>query len=96
MVEEHPDLILLDFMMPELDGFEFCRFIRQDPRFKQIPVIAVTGLKNPTDVARMKEAGVNEILTKPFSSEALLEKVEHYRTFKAGLSSGTAPDLPSD
>src|SRR5690242_7898884 len=43
LVEERPHLILLDFLMPELDGFEFCRFVRQDPRFKDVPIIAVTG-----------------------------------------------------
>src|SRR5205814_1439907 len=44
LVEERPDLVLLDFLMPELDGFEFCRFARQDPRFRELPIIAVTGL----------------------------------------------------
>lgn len=79
LVEERPDMILLDFMMPELDGFEFCRFLRQDPRFKDVPVIAVTGLKGDEDQQKMKDAGVNDILTKPFSMDQLVKKIEHFR-----------------
>jgi excisionase family DNA binding protein len=82
LVEERPDLVLLDFMMPELDGFEFTRFIRQDPRFKDVPVIAVTGLRGETDLAKIKAAGVQEILSKPFSEDSLREKIESYRQNK--------------
>ena len=84
LVEERPDLILLDFLMPELDGFEFCRFVRQDPRFKNVPIIAVSGLKGPVDLAKMKEAGVNDILSKPFTEELLLKKVEQFKNSKGG------------
>ena len=79
LVEERPDLILLDFLMPELDGFEFCRFVRQDPRFKDVPIVAVTGLKGEKDQLKMREAGINEILVKPFSHDALLNKIEQFR-----------------
>ena len=79
LVEERPDLILLDFLMPELDGFEFTRFVRQDPRFKNIPIIAVTGLKSPADMAKMKEAGVNDVLSKPVTQDLLIGKVSVLR-----------------
>ena len=79
LVEERPDIILLDFLMPELDGFEFSRFVRQDPRFKDVPIIAVTGLKGENDQAKMREAGVNEILVKPFSHDGLVGKIEQFR-----------------
>ncbi len=79
LVEERPDLILLDFLMPELDGFEFCRFLRNDPRFKDIPVIAMTGLKTQEDQAKMLKVGVNEFLLKPFNSDLLIEKISHYK-----------------
>ena len=82
LVEERPDMILLDFMMPELDGFEFCRFVRIDPRFKDVPIIAVTGLKTDLDQAKMKSAGVNEILSKPFTEKLLIEKIERFRELK--------------
>lgn len=82
LVEERPDLILLDFLMPELDGFEFIRFVRQDPRFKDVPVIAVTGLKTDSDLMKMREAGVNDILSKPFMMEQLIKKVDIFRALK--------------
>ena len=87
LVEERPDLVLLDFLMPELDGFEFCRFMRQDPRFKDVPIVAVTGLKQAADVAKIVQAGANGILSKPFSEAALLEKIEHFRKLKGGDAS---------
>ncbi len=82
LVEERPDLILLDFLMPELDGFEFCRFVRQDPRFKDVAIIAVTGLKSPADLARMKDAGVDDVLSKPFGQDLLTQKIEYFRRGK--------------
>ena len=82
LVEERPDLVLLDFMMPELDGFEFCRFVREDPRFKDTPIIAVTGLKNDLDLRKIKDVGVTDLLNKPFGSQLLIDKVEHFRQLK--------------
>lgn len=79
LVEERPDLVLLDFLMPELDGFEFCQFMRQDPRFKEIPVIAVSALKTEMDMAKMRHSGVTDILTKPFTESQLVEKINLYR-----------------
>ncbi len=79
LVEERPDLILLDLLMPELDGFEFCRFVRQDPRFKDVPIIAVSGLKGEAEHTKIREAGVSDIITKPFSMESLIKKIEHFR-----------------
>ena len=79
LVEEMPDMILLDFRMPELDGFEFTRFVRQDPRFKDVPIVAMTGLKSDADRARMAEVGVNDILSKPFDEAAVKNMVERFR-----------------
>ena len=79
MVEERPHLLLLDFMMPELDGFEFIRFIRQDPRFKNVPVVAVTGLKMQEDLVKIKAAGANDILNKPFTQESLKKIIETFK-----------------
>lgn len=83
LVEERPDMILLDFMMPELDGFEFCRFLRQDPRFKDVPVVAVTGLKGELELQKIRDAGVNDILSKPFSMDQLVKKIERFRPPKS-------------
>ncbi|MFA7001647.1 MAG: response regulator [Candidatus Omnitrophota bacterium] len=91
LVEEHPDLVLLDFMMPELDGFEFCHFMKQDPRFKDIPIMAVTGLKGDEEMKQMKASGVDEILLKPFTQDVLVSKIEHFRQRKAA---GRGPRRP--
>lgn len=79
LVEDRPNVILLDFRMPELDGFEFCKFVREDPRFKDVVIIAVTGLKGEEDHAKMSAAGVQDVLHKPFSVDQLLDKINHYR-----------------
>lgn len=86
LVEERPDLVLLDFLMPELDGYDFSRFVRQDPRFKDVPIVAVTGLKADHDLNKMKEAGVNEVISKPFSEDQLVTVIERYREAKGGGS----------
>lgn len=82
LVEERPDLILLDFLMPELDGFEFTRFVRQDPRFKEIPIVAVTGLKTEEDREHLRQVGVDALLAKPFSHDDLVQLIERFRNQK--------------
>ncbi len=84
LVEERPDLVLLDFLMPELDGFEFCRFMRQDPRFKDIPILVVTGLKEESELSKMRDLGIDGILHKPFSESVLVPKIVHFRDLKNG------------
>ncbi len=75
-VEERPDLILLDVMMPELDGFEVCRRLKADPRTSQIPVIIVSVKASPENFQLGKEAGAAGYLTKPFENQRLLAVVE--------------------
>lgn len=82
LVEELPDLLFLDFLMPELDGFQFTQFARQDPRFKDMPIIAVSALRTPTDLAKMHEAGVTEIVSKPFTIQDIHNVVERYHRMK--------------
>lgn len=82
LVENRPDLVLLDFLMPELDGFEFCQFMRQDPRFRDVPIVAVTGLKDEESKVKLNQAGVNDVLNKPFSGDQLTEIIEKYRRLK--------------
>ena len=74
--------MLLDFLMPELDGFEFTRFVRQDPRFKETPIIAVSALKSENDKIQMKRLGVTDFLPKPFTVEDLARIVEQYHRLK--------------
>ena len=71
----HPDIVLLDVMMPGMDGFEVCRRIKQNPMTHHIPVIMVTALDSPADRVQGLEAGADDFLTKPVSDIALLARV---------------------
>ena len=70
--DDNPDLILLDVMMPGIDGLEVCKRIKSDPELSHIPVILVTVLNNKEDKLKGIEAGANEFLTKPISSKNVI------------------------
>ncbi len=72
----NPDLILLDVMMPKLDGFEVCRRLRGDPSIPFIPIIMVTAKSDPKDIVAGLEAGGDEYLTKPVDQAALVARVK--------------------
>jgi class 3 adenylate cyclase/CheY-like chemotaxis protein len=74
--EKQPDLILLDVMMPKLDGFEVCRRLRGDPALPFMPIILVTARADPKDVVAGLEAGGDEYLTKPVDQAALVARVK--------------------
>lgn len=69
------DIALLDWNMPEMDGFEFLRRVRSDTEFSDLRVMMVTTESEMSQVARALEAGANEYLMKPFTKEALVEKL---------------------
>ncbi|WP_298816695.1 hybrid sensor histidine kinase/response regulator [Chloroflexus sp.] len=70
-----PDLILLDVMMPDMDGFEVCRLLRDDPKLAQIPVVMITGLHDREAKLRGFEAGADEFITKPFDPGELQARI---------------------
>jgi chemosensory pili system protein ChpA (sensor histidine kinase/response regulator) len=71
-----PDLILLDVMMPKMNGLDFLAHVRADARFRDIPVIALTGSMDPKQIRRLHALGVVEVLTKArFTVEELLQHV---------------------
>jgi two-component system cell cycle response regulator len=72
---EHPDIILLDVMMPEMDGFEVCRRLKADVETAHIPVVMVTALSEPEDRVVGLEAGADDFLTKPVDDVALFARV---------------------
>jgi PAS domain S-box-containing protein len=74
--EEPPELILLDIRLPDMDGFEACRRLREDPRTSRIPVIFISGLDEVTDKVKGFAAGGVDYITKPFKDEELLARVE--------------------
>ena len=71
-----PDLVILDIMLPELDGFEVCRQIKENPATKNIPVVMLTAKKNSQDYARGMEMGADAYMTKPFKSAKVIETIE--------------------
>jgi len=74
--EEKPDLVILDIMMPKLDGYETCRMIKSDPATKHIPVILLTAKGREIDQRLGREVGANDYMTKPFSPNKLIERVQ--------------------
>lgn len=70
-----PDLILLDFLMPEIDGFEVCKALRGDELTRNTPIMAVTCLTKEQDIERIFACGADDYLAKPFKADDLLQKV---------------------
>jgi CheY-like chemotaxis protein len=73
---QRPDLILLDVMMPKRSGFEVCRMLKEDPRYRDIPIVMVTALNEAADIERAQESGADHFITKPVSKHELLESVQ--------------------
>jgi DNA-binding response OmpR family regulator len=71
----HPDLILLDIMMPKISGFEVCKRLRSDAATREIAVLMITALDQPSDIERAVEAGTDDFLTKPINKTELLLRV---------------------
>ena len=71
-----PDLILLDIMMPGIDGFEVCRRIKENPLTRSIPVVMLTAKKSSADQAKGVAVGADAYLTKPFKSGKIIEIIE--------------------
>ena len=74
--EAKPDLIILDIMMPEMDGIEACKRIKADKDTKMIPVIMLTSMSNVRDKVQGLNAGANDYITKPFNPEELIARVK--------------------
>ena len=74
---EHPDLILLDVMMPDISGFDTAVILKKDPDTADIPIIFLTALNAPSDLVHGFQVGANDFLSKPFSKEELIMRVMH-------------------
>jgi PleD family two-component response regulator len=71
----HPDLILLDIMMPKISGFEVCKRLRADPKSRTIAILMITALDQPSDIDRAVEAGTDDFVTKPINKSELSLRV---------------------
>jgi DNA-binding response OmpR family regulator len=74
--KEEPDLILLDLMLPKMDGYKVCRMLKFDEKYKNIPIIMLTAKAQDIDKSMGGEAGVNAYITKPFDHRELLDKIK--------------------
>jgi DNA-binding response OmpR family regulator len=74
--EERPDLVVLDIMMPHMDGYEVCRRLRQDEESRSTPVVLLSAKGRPIDRETGLEVGADDYIVKPFSPRRLLEKIK--------------------
>jgi len=74
--KEKPDLILLDVMMPDMDGFEVCRRLKEDQKLADIPVIFISALNDTNDIVNALKAGGVDFITKPFRAEEVIARVK--------------------
>ncbi len=81
--DRHPDLILLDAMMPGRDGFEVCREIRADPELRDMRILMLTARGRDTDIAKGQAMGADAYVVKPFSTRELADKVREMLTEKS-------------
>ncbi len=86
---EHPDLILLDITMPDMDGFEVCKAMRGKAENSSMPIIMLTGDANESAIVQALEHGADDYITKPFKNDELIEKIRHL------LSEAEKKSLPS-
>jgi DNA-binding response OmpR family regulator len=75
-ISEKPDVIVLDIMMPKMDGYQACKKLKSDPQTKSIPVILLTAKGRDVDRQLGSEAGADDYVVKPFSPGRLIERVE--------------------
>ncbi|MCU0561132.1 MAG: response regulator [Desulfobacterales bacterium] len=76
VARHHPDLILLDIMLPVVDGFEVCQRVRENPAWKDIRIVMVTALGSDVNVTKGLDLGADAYITKPFSNAELVAKVK--------------------
>ena len=81
--EPRPDLVLLDIMMPEMDGYEVCRQLKADPLTAEIPVIFLTGMVSTADEQRGLDLGAVDYITKPISPPVTLARIRAHLKLKA-------------
>jgi len=87
-IQDNPDAIVLDIMLPEMDGMETCRRLKDNEKTKEIPVVAITALCASIDPEKdshaksIYDSGVQAILTKPFSPEELIQRIELVLEYK--------------
>ncbi|MBW3565812.1 MAG: response regulator [Acidobacteria bacterium] len=95
-VKLRPDIILSDIIMPEKNGYEVCEYVKSHPELRSIPVILLTGTFEPFDPERADKAGCDAVVTKPFESQSLIQKVEELTSSAQANRESSAADSPSE
>lgn len=83
--EESPDLIILDLMLPNIDGFKICRLLKFDERYRQIPIILLSARSNAQDRELGKQVGADLFMAKPFDPEELARNVKDLLTVGSNI-----------
>ena len=93
IAKEQPDVVILDIMMPDISGLEVLRFMRRDPKLKDIPVIVVSARSMPSDIREGLEAGATIYLTKPVGYLDLKKSVD--QVVQEQAADNSSMDLPT-
>jgi DNA-binding response OmpR family regulator len=72
---QKPDLMIVDVMMPQVNGYEVCKLVRADARTNAIPILVLTALPHLKDAEQAFDAGANDFLNKPYSNDRLIQKI---------------------
>jgi len=70
------DLLIVDWLLPELDGYKICRLLKMDRRFREVPILVVTGRSDPDDLEKIRSVGVDEVLSKSVPPIEIASRVE--------------------
>ncbi len=70
-----PDIVVLDYMLPDINGNVVCRTIREDSELSHIKVLIISGMVNPTEVSSLKDAGADDFIKKPFNIEKVVDRI---------------------
>jgi len=92
---EHPDLIVLDLMLPKLNGYEVCTLLKQDTRYQKIPIVLFTAKTQEKDERLGVECGADAYVRKPFRAQELLEKIRSLIGSSPERHVGTEQTQPS-
>jgi diguanylate cyclase (GGDEF)-like protein len=90
IAEQPPSLVISDILMPEMDGYQLCAAIRADETTRDLPVVLLTSLSSPRDILRALECGADSFISKPYSSEYLVARLES--TLKISCRCGTGAE----
>src|SRR3989442_8882804 len=90
---DRPDAVVCDVILPDKDGYQVCRFVRDHPAVGAIPVLLISGVVNSTVLARAAEVQSNDVMFKPFAAEELVRKIDAMLGSRA-IAAAPAPPAP--